>query len=133
MAAVELESNTETRGDWVRGLGVAAAVCAVASIFVSCLALARLLETGEAVPVALLLGGLAALAGAAALAAWSVRRSFAGRLDLLRQALEASSDAQIVVGPSGQDAYANAAFSTLFPDASSNSLDALAASIADIP
>jgi two-component system cell cycle sensor histidine kinase/response regulator CckA len=133
MAAVELETNTETRGDWVRGLGAAAAVCAVASIFISGLALARLLETGEAVPVALLLGGLAALAGAAALAAWSVRRSFAGRLDLLRQALEASSDAQIVVGPNGQDAYANAAFSALFPDASPDSLDVLAAALADIP
>jgi hypothetical protein len=35
----------------------------------------------------------AALAGAGTLAAWSVQRSFAGRLDLLSQALEASSDA----------------------------------------
>lgn len=114
------------RSDWVRGLGIAAISCAGAAAIIMALAVGRFIEAGDVLPAVYLLAGLAGLAGAAALAAWWVHRALAGRLDLLRQSLEASSDAQLVVDAAGRVAYANAAFRQLLPQAGEAPLDALA-------
>jgi two-component system cell cycle sensor histidine kinase/response regulator CckA len=114
------------RSDWVRGLGIAAISCAGAAAIIMALAVGRFIEAGDVLPAVYLLAGLAGLAGAAALAAWWVHRALAGRLDLLRQSLEASSDAQLVVDAGGRVAYANAAFRQLLPQAGEAPLDALA-------
>jgi two-component system cell cycle sensor histidine kinase/response regulator CckA len=124
MTAMEL-TTAPTRSEWVRGLGVAAISCAGAAAIILALAVGHFLEAGEVLPAVYLLAGLSGVAGTSALAAWWVHRALAGRLDLLRQSLEASSDAQLVVDAAGRIAYANAAFRQLLPQAGEAPLDAL--------
>src|SRR6185437_4734343 len=75
---------------------------------------------------------LAGLVGVAAIAAHWVHGGLIGRVDILSQALEASPDAQAIVGPDGRVAYANTAFTTLFAPNGGSVLDRLAAAVGDL-
>ena len=99
---------------WVQGLSAAALFLALAALTLGTLLFTEFLQGEVARPAALLLAGLALLCGSAAVVARLVYTSFVGRLALLSQALEASPQAQLIVGPDGAAAYANAAFRRFF-------------------
>jgi two-component system cell cycle sensor histidine kinase/response regulator CckA len=100
---------------WVKGLGAAALGSAIAAAVAACIALSDFFEGMSVWPAVLLLVVLAVVAGVAGIAARRVHQRLLGRLDLFGQALEASSDALLIVGPGGRAAYANAVFGQLFP------------------
>jgi two-component system, cell cycle sensor histidine kinase and response regulator CckA len=70
--------------------------------------------------------------GVAAVAAQWVHGGLDRRVDILSQALEASPDAQMIVGPDGRIAYANSAFISFFDPDGGAPLDRLAAAVADL-
>jgi two-component system cell cycle sensor histidine kinase/response regulator CckA len=100
---------------WVRGLGAAALVCGVAAAIAAGIAVSDLFDGMPVWPAALVLVVLATVAGVAGLAARRVQHRLLGRLDLFGQALEASSDALLILDPPGRAPYANAVFTQLFP------------------
>jgi two-component system, cell cycle sensor histidine kinase and response regulator CckA len=90
--------------------------------------------SGAQVPAtAVLVIAFAATIGIVISAAQSrhARRALAGRVDILSQALDASSDAQLILAPDGGVAYANAAFHGLFPDSAELPLARIAGALAD--
>jgi two-component system cell cycle sensor histidine kinase/response regulator CckA len=99
---------------WMHGLSAAALFLALAALTLGTLLFTEMLEGDVARPAALALAGLALLCGSAAVVARLVHSSFVGRLALLSQALEASPQAHLIVGPEGAAAYANAAFRRFF-------------------
>ena len=107
-------------------LVVAAAAAVLFLLYMTDLVSARHFEAA-----AIALAGLAAAGGAAAIAARWVDRALAGRVDILSQALDASPDAQLIVGPDGGMTYANAAFRRLFPEARGVVLERIAAALAE--
>src|SRR6185437_7807706 len=80
---------------------------------------------------ALTMIGLAAVTAISAAAARWLHAALARRVDILSQALEASSDAQLIVAPDGRIAYANTAFHDLFPQSEANPLARIADAVAD--
>ena len=82
-----------------------------------------ILSAAEVIPgtniavTAVTMTGLAGVTGVTAFAARWVHAALSGRVDILSQALEASPDAQLVLGPDGRIVYANTAFNDLFPQA----------------
>jgi len=67
--------------------------------------------------------GLGALSGIAALADQFAIRALSCRLDMLTRALDAASEALLIVTPDGRMAYANDAFVELFPGEAEQPLD----------
>jgi two-component system, cell cycle sensor histidine kinase and response regulator CckA len=99
---------------WMQALSAASVLLSLAALSISALLFTAILEVGAAQPTALSLAGLAVLCGVAAAVARLVHSGFAGRVELLSQALEASADAHVIVAPDGRTAYANAAFGRVF-------------------
>src|SRR5258708_11528334 len=110
----------------VRRLGWTAAFCTLTAVVLGLLGFADIVDGPMAWPMATAFIVLAALGGVAALAAHRAQGALLGRLDLFGQALEASPDAQLVLGPDRAIAYANAAFHGLFPGLSTAPLEAIA-------
>jgi two-component system cell cycle sensor histidine kinase/response regulator CckA len=115
---------------WMHALSVAAILLSLAALSLVALLFTAMLEGDVAQPAALMLAGLALLCGVAAAVARLVHASFTDRLVLLSQALEATADAHLIVGPDGGMAYANAAFRGFF-GAAKRPLDAIARRVAD--
>jgi len=87
--------------------------------------------TGSAAQAtAITLFGLAAVTTVAAYAARRSQAALADRLDLLRQALDAAPDPQMIVAPDGRMAYANLAFDNLFGRKGELPLDRIERSVA---
>jgi two-component system, cell cycle sensor histidine kinase and response regulator CckA len=99
---------------WVHALSAAAIVFAVPALLLSVILLTEVQQGRAAEPVALTLAGMALLCGVAAMVARLVHASLTGQVELLSQALEASAQAHLIVGPDGGPAYANAAFRRFF-------------------
>ncbi len=115
---------------WMHALSAAAVLLSLAALSLVALLFTESLEGDLAQPAAVTLAGLALLCGVAAAVARVVHASFADRLVLLSQALEATADAHLIVGPDGGMAYANAAFRRFFGSAK-RPLDAIARRVAD--
>jgi two-component system cell cycle sensor histidine kinase/response regulator CckA len=109
---------------WMRRLGIIAVACSAAAALLFAISMAEFVE-GAARQLAALFILLAGVSGLAAFVARRVHAMLAGRLDLLSQALEASPNAHLVVGPDGTIAYANAAFHRFFPELGDRPLEAL--------
>jgi two-component system cell cycle sensor histidine kinase/response regulator CckA len=110
---------------WVRVLALVTGVCAVAAAVAGGVALFDLFEKTRVWPAAVILICLAVMTGVAGIAARRVRHRLLGRLDLFGQALEASSDALLILDPHGRVAYANAAFQQLFPGTTQSPIAAI--------
>ena len=110
----------------VRRLSWTTLCCTLAALLLAVLALTDIVAAPTAWPIATLFFALAALGGAAALAARRAQSALLGRLDLFSQALEASPDAQLVLAPDQSIAYANGAFHVLFPRLATKPLEAIA-------
>src|SRR5436190_16935415 len=105
------------RPPWIGLLANATLILAATGAGVGVLYLAQIFSSSNAAAAIIIIGGLAGVAGFAAFAARWVHGALAGRVDILSQALEASPDAQLIIGPDGRVAYANTAFDDLFPAA----------------
>ncbi|HYM71508.1 MAG TPA: PAS domain-containing protein [Stellaceae bacterium] len=121
-----------TRPVWVGVLAQAAVILAAIAIGIGILYFAEVISGVKVVAVVVAMVALAGLVGVAAIAAHWVHGGLIGRVDILSQALEASPDAQLIVGPDGGVAYANAAFTSLFGSDGGAALDRLAAAVADL-
>jgi two-component system, cell cycle sensor histidine kinase and response regulator CckA len=110
---------------WVFGSAMATVLASIAAVIC-----ARLLSAGIGPPVILDLAAVAfaCLAigfGVAAVIGRQVHGATVQRLELLRQALESSANAHLIVGADDEIAYANAAFYRFFPGLEGAPLDAL--------
>jgi two-component system cell cycle sensor histidine kinase/response regulator CckA len=92
------------------GLACLATTGGLAVLCFECVAPVHPIET---VTIATL--GLAALGAIAALSRGKDNASVSGRLDILRRALDAAPEAQLIVDPDGRLGYANIAFDQLCP------------------
>jgi two-component system cell cycle sensor histidine kinase/response regulator CckA len=97
-------------------LGYTAAILLAAGIAVGVLYYAGAISLANVAPAAITIVAMAAVIGVAAGGAtrW-VHAALAGRVDVLSQALDASLDPHLILGPDGGIAYANTAFHDLFP------------------
>src|SRR5439155_10951035 len=97
-------------------LGYTAAILLAAGIAVGVLYYAGAISLANVAPAAITIVAMAAVIGVAAggAARW-VHAALAGRVDVLSQALDASLDPHLILGPDGGIAYANTAFHDLFP------------------
>ncbi len=120
------------RPAWVGVLAQAAVILAAIGIGIAILYFAEVISGVRVIAAVVAIAALAGLVGIAAIAAHWVNGGLTSRADILIQALEASPDAQLIVGPEGGVAYANAAFNTLFGPGSGPALDRLAAAVADV-
>jgi two-component system, cell cycle sensor histidine kinase and response regulator CckA len=120
------------RPAWVGVLAQAAVILAAIGIGIFILYAAEVISGVRVVAMVVALAALAGLVGVAAIAAHWVHGGLEGRVDILSQALEASPDAQLIVGPDGRMAYANSAFISLFAPDGGVPLDRLAAAVADL-
>lgn len=120
------------RGAWVGILAQAAVILAAIGIGIGILYAAEVISGVRVVAMVVALAALAGLVGVAAIAAHWVHGGLEGRVDILSQALEASPDAQLIVGPDDRVAYANTAFTSLFAPDGGAPLDHLAAAVADL-
>ncbi|HZS82011.1 MAG TPA: PAS domain-containing protein [Stellaceae bacterium] len=125
--AVSTELTERKEQVWVGRLGRLAVFCAVAAGLIGLFGLADVVSGAAVWPAAILFVALAGLAAAAAAAAHRTQSILLERLDLFSQALEASSDAQLILAANEKLAYANSTFHTLFPDLAAAPLDAIAA------
>ncbi|MBV9863584.1 MAG: PAS domain-containing protein [Alphaproteobacteria bacterium] len=116
---------------WIGLLANCALALATLGGAVGVLFCSEVISGSKAEAAAIAMVGLAGIAGVAAFAARWVHAALVGRVDILSQALEASPDAQLVVGPDGRMAYANTAFHHLFPDGGEVPLDRIAGAIAE--
>jgi two-component system cell cycle sensor histidine kinase/response regulator CckA len=116
---------------WIGRLVQAALLLAAAGAGIGVLYSIGVVAGDHMQATAIAAGGLAAIAGIAAISARWVHGALVGRVDILSQALEASSDAQLIVRADGRIAYANTAFYLLFPDTGGSPLDRIAAAIAE--
>jgi two-component system cell cycle sensor histidine kinase/response regulator CckA len=110
---------------WMRRLNTLAALLTALAASVWILTLGELLAGAIAWSVAILLGAMAVLVTVAAYVSRRVHKIFAGRVDLLGLALEASPNAHLILAPNGSVAYANAAFLGLFRDGATEPLDSI--------
>jgi two-component system, cell cycle sensor histidine kinase and response regulator CckA len=117
---------------WVGILAQAAVILAAIGLGILILYAAEVISGVRVVTVVVALAALAGLIGVAAVAAYWVHGGLEGRVDILSQALEASPDAQVIVGPDGRVAYANTAFMSQFASDGGQPLDDLVAAIADL-
>ena len=99
---------------WIRWLAHVALVLAAIGVGVGILSAAEVIPGTNIAVTAVTMTALAGITGVSAFAARWVHEALAGRVDILSQALEASSDAQLVLGPDGRIVYANTAFNDLF-------------------
>ena len=120
------------RPAWVGVLAQAAMILAAIGIGIFILYAAEVISGVRVVAMVVALAALAGLVGVAAIAAHWVHGGLEGRVDILSQALEASPDAQLIIGPDGRIAYANTAFTSLFAWEGGAPLDRLAAAVADL-
>jgi two-component system cell cycle sensor histidine kinase/response regulator CckA len=116
---------------WVGVLAQAAVILAAIGIGIAILYFAEVISGVKVLAAVVGIAALAGLVGVAAIAAHWVHGGLVGHVDILSQALEASPDAQLIVGPNGHVAYANAAFDNLFGASRDVPLDRLAAAVAD--
>jgi len=121
-----------SRPAWVGVLAQATVILAAIAVGILILYAAEVISGVRVVAVVVGLAALAAVVGVAALAAHWVHGGVDRRVDILSQALEASPDAQLIVGPDGRMAYANSAFISFFDPDGGAPLDRLAAAIADL-
>jgi two-component system cell cycle sensor histidine kinase/response regulator CckA len=117
---------------WAGILAQAAVILAAIGVGILILYAAEVISGVRVVAVVVALAALAGLVGVAAIAAHWVHGGLEGRVDILSQALEASPDAQLIVGPDGRVAYANTAFMSQFATESGAPLDDLAAAVDDL-
>jgi two-component system cell cycle sensor histidine kinase/response regulator CckA len=118
------------RPPWVSIMAQAAVILATVGIGIGILYFAEVITGVRVVATVVALAALAGLIGVAAVAAHWVQGGLAGRVDILSQALEASPDAQLIVGRDGRVAYANAALNNLLASDGGAVLDRLAAAVA---
>ncbi|MBV9859260.1 MAG: PAS domain-containing protein, partial [Alphaproteobacteria bacterium] len=116
---------------WIGLLASGALILGAIGGGVGVLYFAQVLSDSRAEATAITMVGLAGVAGVAAVAARWVHTALAGRLDILSQALEASTDPQVIIGPGGRMAYANTAFHHLLPEGTEPPLDRLGNAVAD--
>ncbi|MBV8132199.1 MAG: response regulator [Alphaproteobacteria bacterium] len=117
---------------WIRSIGGAAqALAAIASFGTFYLAWTITGSSAQATEYTMF--GLAGISGIAAFAARWAQGALADRLDLLRLALDAAPDAQLIVAGDGRMAYANLAFDHLFPGRCEPPLDRIESSVAADP
>ncbi len=116
---------------WISRLSNVALVLAIAAAVIEALNLSQLVSGHKAGAAAAAIIGLAAITGVAAFAARSMHVALSGRVDILSQALDASPDAQLIIGPDGRTVYANTAFSDLFLQNGEAPLAGIAAALAD--
>jgi len=107
---------------------IAAAACAVAAGVLGALAHLHILEAEIAWPASALFGVVAA--AACVVSVYREWGSLKGRIDLLALAIEASPDAEFLLGPDGSVVYSNAAFQLLLPEGAEAPLDALSMRLA---
>src|SRR6266852_63522 len=115
-----------------RLLGDTLVILAAAGLAVGVLYFSHVISLAQIAPAATTIVALAAVIGVAAggAARWA-HAALAGRVDILSQALDASPDAQLILGPDGGIAYANTAFHDLFPQSGESALARIAAALAD--
>jgi len=125
---------TTNRGDpgWIRPLGAAGQALAAMAGF-GALYSAWNIAGSPAHAIEYTMFGLAAISGAAALAARWAQGALAERLKMLSLALDGAPDAQMIVAADGRFAYANPAFDTLFPGRGEPSFDRIERSLAEDP
>src|ERR1700691_4586059 len=104
-----------SRSAWIGIMAQAAVILAAIGIGIGILYFAEVISGVRVVATVVAIAALAALIGIASIAAHWVQGGLAGRVDILSQALEASPDAQLILGPDGRVAYANAALTNLLP------------------
>jgi two-component system cell cycle sensor histidine kinase/response regulator CckA len=121
-----------SRPAWVGVLAQATVILAAIAVGILILYAAEVISGVRVVAAVVGIAALAAVVGVAALAAHWVHGGLDRRVDILSQALEASPDAQLIVGPDGRMAYANSAFISFFDPDGGAPLDRLAAAIADL-
>ena len=121
-----------SRPAWVGLLAQAAVILAAIGVGILILYVAEVISGVRVVAVIVAVAALAAVVGVAAIAAHWVHGGFDRHVDILSQALEASPDAQIIVGPDGRIAYANSAFLSFFAPDGVAPLDRMAAAVADL-
>jgi two-component system cell cycle sensor histidine kinase/response regulator CckA len=119
-----------SRSPWIGVLAQAAVILAAIAIGIGILCFAEVISGVRIVATVVAIAALAGLVGVAAIAAHWVQGGLAGRVDILSQALEASPDAQLIVGPDGHAAYANAALANLRAPDDGAVLDRLAGAAA---
>ncbi|HTZ38088.1 MAG TPA: PAS domain-containing protein [Stellaceae bacterium] len=120
------------RGAWVVVLAQAAVILGAIGVGIAILFAAEVISGVKVLATVVALAALAGVIGVAALAAHWLHDRFEGRVDILSQALEASPDAQLIVGPDGRVAYANTAFTSQFAPSGGAPLDRLAVAVADL-
>jgi PAS domain S-box-containing protein len=112
-------------------IGAAQAVAAIAGFVALYLAWTITGSTTQATEYTIF--GLAGISGVAAFAARWGQGAIANRLDMLSLALDATSDAQMIIAADGRMAYANLAFERLFPGKGEAPLDRIERSLAADP
>ncbi len=110
---------------WVAAVGLLTVGLAAAAVLCVALLVAQSVSNSVAAPAAIVLATLALGCGVAAIVGRHVHGAVIGKLDLLNQALATAANAHLIVGPSGQTVYANAAFGRFFPGLVGPPLDAL--------
>jgi two-component system cell cycle sensor histidine kinase/response regulator CckA len=119
------------RPGWIGWLANLALVLFAIGGGIAVLFFAEVISGSKAQATLIAMVGLAGIAGVAAFAARWVHAAVAGRVDILSQALEASPDAQLIVGPDGRMAYANTAFHRLLPEGGERPLGRIGEALAD--
>jgi two-component system cell cycle sensor histidine kinase/response regulator CckA len=117
---------------WVGVLAQAAVIFAAIGACIFILYVAEVISGVRVVAMVVAIAAIGGLVGVAAIAALWVHGGLDSRVDILSQALEASPDAQLIVGPDGQVAYANTAFTSQFAPDGGAPLERLAAAVADL-
>ena len=120
------------RPAWVGVLAQAAVILAAIGVGIFILYVAEVISGVRVVEMVVAIAALGGLVGVAAIAALWVHGGLDSRVDILSQALEASPDAQLIVGSDGRVAYANTAFTSQFEPDERSPLDRLAAAVADL-
>jgi len=111
---------------WMRALGALSVAFSLGAVTATGLILFHVSDAAWLLrPAAVVLATLALGAGAASVVARQMHALLSKRIDLMSQALEASSTAHLILTPSGGMAYANAAFYRFFPGFTGSPLAAL--------
>jgi two-component system, cell cycle sensor histidine kinase and response regulator CckA len=100
---------------WMRALGAISVAFSLGAGTATALLLLQISDAWLLRPAALVLATLALGAGAASVVAWHMHALLSKRIDLMSQALEASSTAHLILTQAGGMAFANAAFYRFFP------------------
>jgi len=100
---------------WMRALGAISVAFSLGAGTATALLFFQISDVWLLRPAALILATLALGAGAASVVAWHMHALLSKRIDLMSQALEASSTAHLILTPAGGMAFANAAFYRFFP------------------